>query len=316
MARDLRVCSPDVFLTYFRFGVSPGDVSGLELRAFLLSSSSSPESAASRLLELAKSAQPRKAQTLVDRLIDYADAEELTDEGRRGLILSLFDVGDELWELVPETEGLFDFGIEVSMSRLTWSLIRRLDEAERYTTLRQGTEEGRALSFIVRQISHLRPSHGTTSDEALLSAERVSELEAMVLERIRRHAADGLLVDVPDLAYVIYRWTEWGDPSEAKTWTAQVAANPDTLAKLLVAFLSDIRVESLGGEGEGRRSTRHVLDPKDLEPFIDPSSLVEPTQQLLERESLEPRSRLAAETFLRDYETRARGGDPRTAHDS
>jgi predicted KAP-like P-loop ATPase len=309
--RDLRVASSDVLPTYFRFGVSSGQVSGIELATFLREASS-PDVASNRLMELVTAQDPRKAQEFVDRIVDFTGSEELGSQEQNGLLAALFNVGDDLMRLVPAPSGVFEFGIDISMGRLIRRLLEPMDEQRRYEILRRALEEGRALSLAIREVSILAPDEEKTDRESFVSEEHIQELRRLAVERVREGAADGSLADAPQLPRILYRWGEWGDPDEPRTWATSLATNREGLARLLKAFLQDIRVESVGEGGEGTRTVRNVLDPRDLEPFLDPNSIVDASRTLATT-ATDPRTRLAAETFLRDYDLRQRGEDPREA---
>jgi hypothetical protein len=207
---------------------------------------------------------------------------------------------------------VFEFGIDISMGRLIRRLLEPMDEQRRYEILRRALEEGRALSLAIREVSILAPDEEKTDRESFVSEEHIQELRRLAVERVREGAADGSLADAPQLPRILYRWGEWGDPDEPRTWATSLATNREGLARLLKAFLQDIRVESVGEGGEGTRTVRNVLDPRDLEPFLDPNSIVDASRTLATT-ATDPRTRLAAETFLRDYDLRQRGEDPREA---
>jgi hypothetical protein len=77
--------------------------------------------------------------------------------------------------------------------------------------------------------------------------------------------------------------------------------------KALEAFLGETR-----SQGEGQRHVRrsYRLDPKAIEPFLDPASVIERVRTLAERANLEGRERAAVEAFVRGYDLRAKGEDP------
>jgi predicted KAP-like P-loop ATPase len=307
--RDLRVASPDIFPTYFRFGVSAGQVSGIELATFLRETSS-PEVVSTLLLEYVTAQDPSKAQEFIDRVIDFTGSDELGPEQQNGLITALFIIGDDLMRLAPEPSGVFEFGIDISMGRLIRRLLEPMEEQRRYEIFMKAAMEGRALSLLVRELSTLSPEDEKSGREPLISKEHLKELQLLAVKRIEERAADGSLADIPNLAFVLHCWGEWGSPEEPRAWASSLVADSAGLARLLQAFLQNVRVESVGDSGEGTRTTKHVLDPKNLEPFIDPNSIVDATKTLATT-ATEPRIRLAAETFLRDYDLRQRGEDPR-----
>jgi predicted KAP-like P-loop ATPase len=309
--RDLRAASPDALPTYFRFGVSSGQVSGIELATFLRQASSA-EAVSDRLMQLKNAGNPQKAREFIDRIVDYSGSDEIGPEEQNGLLGALFMVGDELLGMSPESLGVFEFGIDVSIGRLIRRLLEPMPEERRYQTLRTALEGGQALSLLVRELSVFGPEERAAGREPFLTDDHLKELRSIALERIRERAANGSLVDAPELPSILYRWREWKDDEEPRQWASSVVADEGVLARILKAFLSEIRVESVGASGETVRTSRYVLDPRSLEPFIDPDSIIEATKHLLET-TTDARTRLAAESFIRDHELRERGIDPRDA---
>ncbi len=117
--RELRVCSPDIFPTYFRLAVPHGNLSNAEMKA-ILALSSDVQAFSARLVELAEQpaadGKPR-VRIFLDRLFDYTDIE-IPKTDIEPIVQTLFSVGDELLLREPERRSFY----ETTLDLLCWLL--------------------------------------------------------------------------------------------------------------------------------------------------------------------------------------------------
>src|SRR4029079_18933412 len=125
----------------------------------------------------------------------------------------------------------------------------------------------------------------------------------LTLGRIRDWAQNGLLLEVPTLGRVLYRWRDWSDVTEPQTWVKEHVATEAGLFLILRAFQ---------GWSSGTSGIRFFFDPKVIEPFIDPATLLHRVQSLKGRSDLSVAQATAVRTFVDGYEKRQQGKDPKS----
>lgn len=256
-----------------------------------------------------------KLREFLERVQDYT-AEEIPETNIAPIVDALFNVGDSL--LLPEDEpdSMFSFGNDINIGRVIYQLLKRFDEDKRFQILKTALTNGAALSVADNEIAVYGQQHGKwTSDgraspeeERLLSREHLEELERIYLERIRVASKSINFIKTPKLSGILYRWKEMSQDSEVADWAGEAVATPEGLAQFLEAFLQPLKSQSLGDVGV-RISYR--LDPKWIEPFIEPSTLIDRARKLLGSTDLTDNQRIALEQFVKEFDMRSQGKNPR-----
>jgi predicted KAP-like P-loop ATPase len=313
--RELRVCSGDVFPVYFRLAVPASTVSAAEVRGLLALVEDQTAFKESLLAFFARDAnRVTGIKALLARLEDFADSG-MDESARVHLLHSLFDIGDELIRLDEPTLGFFDTRMTTSLGRVTYRLIRGLPAADRTQVLLECIESGRALATMTHEVAVLGQQQGkyeaqpSVPSDRFISEADLGKLESAVAKKIDSAAAEGWLLQIPDLAGTLYRWADWGGSPATRDWVASQVQSDAGLARILDAFLQSSTVYT---SGPGRRSyVRHYLDPRSLEPFIDPESVIDRVPALVSKQDLTARQRLAAQAFLKGWDLRQSGKDPR-----
>ncbi|MGH2459691.1 MAG: KAP family NTPase [Chloroflexota bacterium] len=314
--KERRVCSPDVFETYFRFSVPLGAISAGEMRA-MLSLAGDAASFGARLLELAGERRPdglTRAAAFLEELEDHTE-KDVRDCDIAPIVKALLAVGDDLLRLDEENQAFVSIPNDMRIARVIWQLLRRLDEVNQFQAFREAIIDSRAISTIVTRVAYWcskpgghRPGQTDQSDTALFTnPEHISELRKRALQKIREGAAAGSLIATPRLAYVLSRWQEWGDVDEAREWVQRIISDDKGLAQILSKFLQK---GSNRGVGNSVSETVYYLDPKWLEPFLDPDTIVERVRRMVDDPVFPDEDRLAAARFLRGHELRQQGQDP------
>jgi predicted KAP-like P-loop ATPase len=312
--KERRICSPDVFPCYFNWTIPENTIARSEIKAVLEHVNDSQEFGVT-LLEFADQKLPRgtsRVRALLEQLEDYTETE-IPAEGIFPVIRAFFDVGDEL--VLSEEEAPFDFlSISIRIDRITWQLLRRLDEPERFEILRTVISEGRAIYKITDTIVSLGQQHGKfeaqeadPDPQKIVSAEHLEELEKIVLERIRRLAQGDSLQNVPRLRLVLTVWRELTDKDEVGQWVRSFISDDRNLAALLEKFLFKSSSYSIT---DAVPRIFYRLDPERFKPYFDPSEILDRVRALTETDWLTEKQRSAAEQFIKEYEIRRQGKDP------
>jgi predicted KAP-like P-loop ATPase len=266
-----------------------------------------------RLSEEKRSDGTTRVSGLLERLADYT--EDGIPEGNISTILDVFfDVGDRLLKEEDEGRGLLSFGNDARIGRIIFKLLRRIDEPERFVDLSRAFRAGRSIGIMEDTVVTLGQQHGkwtsdkpNTEEERLLSAEHLVELEAITLEKIRAAARNQELLASKHLPSILYRWREWGGEAEMKSWVQQAVSSDEGMIEFVERFLHRTYSQTLG---DVATRTVYRLDPKNVEPFIEPSLLVERIEKVLGKKDLSDNQRKALTEYVKEFKIRAQGKNP------
>ena len=314
--RELRICSPDIFPIYFRLAVPEGSITQKEIDA-ILALGTDAKALGANLVELAGRRRPNgatRARALLERLEDYTE-RAVPDVQIPSMVAAMLDVGDQLLEQEEdESRGPFDFGSQWNIARVNWRLLRRLDESARFQILSEAITAGGSVSIIVHEVVLLGREHGkydaqrqVPESERMVSSDHLTTLEQLALQKVRSKAHDGSLILTSGLPTVLHFWHDHAGTEEIRTWVGDVTSSDKGLACFLERFLG-IGFSQVITSSIGRRFYR--LDPKSLQPYLEPSQIVSRVSTLAENVALTDRQRMAAKQFLKEYRLRAEGKDP------
>lgn len=315
--KQLRICSPDIFPVYFRLAVPEGEMPHTEMQT-ILALSGDKSAIAKKLIELSHQHRPDRAtrvSVFLERMEDYTE-KDIPEDRIPKILQALYDVGDEL--LIPEDEGrgLFSWGNDTRIRRITFQLLRRYKtQEERFKILKEAFSKGQAVSMIISEVTTLGQQHGKYSrqgepdKECLVSIRQLEELEKIALRKIKQAVENDKLLRTPGMAHILYRWRDWQGDEPVRKWASNVITSDEGLVDFLTGFLS-----------KGYRSTIHDrvskvqwrLDPKHIEPFVNPAEIIERCKNILRSlpDWLKDRKKIAVETFIKWYELRLKGKNP------
>jgi len=313
--RELRVCCPDCFPVYFRLSLPPGAISQAEIKAGL-ALLEQPDEFTEFLLDLAKQIRPdghTRVSAFLERMEDFTG--EIPESRIQCVIGIFFKSADQLSLSQDEGKHLFDiFDNPTRLGRLTFQLLKRVDEPQRFEFLRNAIQESRSVSFIVRQVTVLGQQHGKYSnkeprpeDDRLLNSEHLQALEELALVKIEEAKDGGRLLDTPELPSVLYRWKDWGDEKKVMVWVKGAIASDAGLTQFLGHFIQESYSQAFG-DSVGRTKLR--LDPKWLESFVSPDAVADRARKILEDGSVQGDDLIPIRRFLKEYDLRKQGKNP------
>src|SRR5919199_111776 len=313
--KHLRVCSLDIFPNYFRLTLTEVEFSDTEAKA-LLALANDAKAFGENLIELAN--QKRKdgttqARVSLERLENYTE-QEIPADNIPSIVQALFDVGDQLLRPEDEPQGMFDFSNDIRIGRIISQLLRRLDEQARFEMLKQAMSNGNALSIIVREVATLGQEQGKygadesiPEEEWLIGEQHLKELEEIALKRLRDAAQQNSLLQVPKLPEQLLYWQSWAGEEEVKQWVEKIIENDEGLVNFLEKFLQ--KDVSEYGSDETQK-TDYRIDPKWLEPYLEPSLIIDRISHLDETSELTEDRKAAIAQFIQEYDMRQQGEDP------
>ena len=318
--KNRRICSPEVFPIYFRFAVPQGDISNSEMKA-ILEITGNAQAFGAKIEELASQKRPdgtTRFKAFIQRLGDYTKSD-IPLGSINPMIDVFFNFGDYLLKQEDEQRGPADISTSLETYWILAQLLDRLDQKNRYNVLRGAISKGNAVSMIVYIITLLGKAHGKygekewSDDDKLISLEELEELEKIALEKIRTTAhSDSLehyppLMRRPLLTNTLHRWKDWGDEIEVKGWIEKIIVEDEGLVQFIMVFFHKTYIQPLS-DVIGKVQNR--LDPKWIEPFIDPSIIVDRARILVTEKEIIEDERVALEQFITEYDIRKAGKDP------
>lgn len=311
--RQRRVASPTIFPLFFQQAPPPGHLTRAEVRS-LLDLACDETGLREAFLQLAAGRAPDGATRLPDYLERLRDhAQDVPHECIENVVRVLFDVGDQLLIREDEGGGMFSYGNDIRIMQLLYQLLRRVDEQARFEMIQRAVADGGALGLAAHEIAVYAQEHGEmgasgrVESDQTVTKEHLEELKALLVDKVRAAAGHGALLGAPSLGRLLYRWQDWGGEDEPRLWANEVAKEDDALVAVLEAFLGEVKTQ---GSESGAVRREYRLDPKSVEPFIDPAGVIERVRALATGGSFSGRRQAALEQFIRGYEMRLEGKDP------
>ena len=185
--RQLRVCHTDIFDRYFLLSLPEGDISQTDLDALLASTENREQ-----LVTQFRAFEKRGVLPVVLHRLE-AYKQEVDQAHAVPFIAALFDIGDDLPE--PET-AMFGTTSWMHASRIIrWYLMEEPDVAKRRSRLSEAVRISEGLYLPTMTVALETDSHKErrVASELLLDDEAISDLKAILIEKIRRAASSGKL---------------------------------------------------------------------------------------------------------------------------
>jgi len=309
--KELRVCSPDIFDVYFRFGVSPDVLRRSEIDE-LLAVASDPDAVLQVLKTAAATKRPSgtsKAREYLERLYDHTD--EITPESASGLLIALSHIGDELLSPEDEQGGFMSLPNRWRLLFATNHLLKRIPLTDRKAILNRMIEQGEALGLAVEIVSaieeyRLKPDGSEDKPLSHVDEQTFNELKLKVIERLKELNERQLLA-IHELDVVIHYWARWAGQEAVNARISPILASDVLLPSFLEKYITFSTTQ-----GFGDRVARRVpsLNPKRLESLTDILLLEPRIEQMLKRSDLTPNQRLSGEQFIKGMEKIRQGKDP------
>ena len=269
-----RVCSPDIFDTFFRLSLPKNELSQKEILR-ILSVSNNYDSFTEELLSLNKQG---KIIRFLDRLEDYTK-KDIQEEDFGNIIKALINLGDAF----PEGDtGFFGFDKPLRILRITHHLLRRLDDrGKRFSILESAFKDaGVSIFTIVHEVTVQDQEHGRyklkdkprPDEELTLPAEYLDKLEKLACEKLKLWAQDGRLSKHKKLAGILYSWERWTDKANVDNFVAELIKTDEGVIDFVASFLSKSTSHGMS-DYVGKVHWRIPLD--DIKHFIDPAAFKE-----------------------------------------
>ena len=236
--RERRICANlTAFETYFQLDVPTDDVPKADLEALL--DRLDRQSLTDALLGAISQGN---GIAFLERLLDYADDSRVVE--RADVIVEvLINDGDRF-----ETD-MRGFPIRLDGPTLIMQLVyrilrRRPVEEERYQILRRAIENATNGVYVAAKIvsvedqTHGRYNLGGSRDvsKSLVSAAHLDHLEKVTLGKIETCAHAGMLGNLKELPYLLFRWLNWAGKEAVENYIVNDLSD-EQLVKFLAYFV-------------------------------------------------------------------------------
>ena len=195
------------------------------------------------------------------------------------------------------------------MAQIILQLLRRLPWDSRFEALQQAITRGRAVFTSAKIITELgkisdkQAGEGQSKTETLIRHGDQTNLEELVLAKVRNAAGDESLLQCPKLPEILALWQNLSDIDEPIAWVNKVVRDDHNLAILLERFMKkDFSHSMIQVDGE----SRYRLTQAALIPFLDPRSIIDRVHTLTKSEWLGQPQQDALRQFIKDYKPKSR----------
>lgn len=274
-----RICSPDIFDTFFRLSLPKNELSQKEILR-IISNSNNDGAFADDLQNLVKQG---KIIRFLERLEDYTK-KDIPEENMGNIISILINLGDTF----PEGEiGFFGFDTPLRILRITHQLLRRLDDrAKRFSILEEAFKKAEQSIFtIVHEVSVQDQEHGRyklkdkprPDEELTLPADYLDKLEKLACEKLSAWAKDGRLAKHKKLAGILYSWERWTKKEDVDAFVAELIKTDIGLIDFISSFLGKSTSHGMS-DYVGRVHWKIPLD--SIKHFVDPATFTDRVRKI------------------------------------
>lgn len=297
--QNLRVCSPEIFPTYFKLSLPQGAISRADLDALLAVLDDERRiSDAFRSAATEKSATgTSKARALLERLMDHVH-DELNAVPAEPVVNALLLIGDELLISTDKISPGYDAGNDSRITRIIYHLLKKLAPASRAPLIERALVRGQALrcsqlllSWLFDDAEKAKQSQG----ERMLEMAELQHLKEVWRHRIAELSADHNFINHPTLARLLSVWCHWGGEADAKSWWRTASKSDEGLVKLISAFASEVTSQTVGDYAV---RTQLRVNPLSIERYGDVQAMAGRVQSLLDSGGVGAKFEPAARRFL------------------
>lgn len=292
--RTCRICSSEIFDRYFILDIPEGEIAQFEVER-ILEATKNKEQFAQEMDKFLKEGRIRK---LLEKLEDYTDKFDL--ENAPNIIEPLLNITDEL--PTEERVGFFDIGSDMRIMRIIYHYLKRIDDkSKRSSILKEAIKNSKALYGCVQKVSiEIQGIEKKSDYERIILENQADEFKKLCVDKIKEFQKSNKLRGSSQLAYILYRWRDWGDKKDIQSFIAELIKDDESLIILLKNFLSRRSSHTLG---DYVSRVIWKMDYKGLADFID----LEEAKKRLEKIKIDEsqgEEKLAVETFLKNYDSR------------
>jgi len=302
--RSGRICSPDMFDTFFRLSIPKGELSLKEIEN-ILAFANDREIFRNALLKLNEDGRIIR---FLERFEDYTE-KNIPENNIETVIAVLMDIGDKF----PEGDtGFFGFDTNLRILRISHQLSKRFDSQEKRFNLFKNAinQTSESLYTIVHEVGVQGQQHGKFTEKKTLEPEekrtvtsdQLSVLESLACQKIAQWTKDGRLSKHPHLASILYSWRKWEGEEKIKKVVEVLIENDEGLVDFIAAFLSKSQSHGLS---DYVARINWYINLNNVSDFVNVEQVVPRIRNIFSDtafKELDEQKQRAVQTFLDTYD--------------
>lgn len=315
------ICTTTHFDTYFRMSIGDETLSMNEINECI--ERAGDEEYVRCVFRNALGSIRKNGKSKVPLLLDELNVHAARIEKKKiqSLVVAIFSIADEIHRKGDSDRGGFAIGdnnlrIHWLIRKLTWE---RCDIEERnalFMAACQTAQLGWLVDFTSSEVSNHFPSEGKSpvpSEKCLVMKESIPALTTHAIRVITAAAQSGKLISHPQLASILFRWTEFagGDTAQVKEWTSKQLKTDEAVSQLAEAFTGESWSHSMGmfalGDRVATRKTRASFD--GLDQILDLVEFRRRLEGIEKQETLQGDRKHSVQVFLDAWRARDSGKD-------
>ncbi len=289
-----KICSPDVFDSYFRLTLADEDVSNAEMQIILSYANSSDE--LSKQITSFVEHNPNRVASFLQYLTDYS-YRNISLENIPHVVMALMKTGQLFISDEVTTSSNIHSNYMYILRRILRNLLKRVPVDQQLVLLSDAMNNSDADLLAIEIIVDVEHSHkrmGETGfvpeEEILLREEDLPSLEKIALQKIHSILQMDGNIEYRDIFTVLHIWIDL-EPAESKEWIREKLRSPKNLINFIDRFLSSRPFDPRFND------PRYTLDESILA-FVDLGGIIERVNQELKEDNLEPKEKERLNDFI------------------
>lgn len=267
-----KVCTPEIFDTFFRLSVPEGKVSRGEIEEILMAAEDPDKFAQA----LTAGEDKEKVNSFLLYLVDSA-ALEIPEAHRENVIAALMDIGD--FFLGPEPGDISALSQIIDVNH---EILSRIDDTgERFRVLKNAYEKAQdSLYSLVKQVDKLYIAplleiyefpEDIPESKRLLEQEQAKDLMNLTCGKIEEWALDGRLARHEFIGDILAFWMKWIDHGRIAGFVKQMIESDSGLLEFISGIVkksSASGVYEISMEWELTTNIRRIEELSDLDEIV------------------------------------------------
>ena len=311
--RDLRICSREHFLKYFKLTVPTDGIKNSSFQVFFdkLDDNKYISKVILGLLEEKLPDGKSRAAQYLDYLTDHID-ESMPNSKAIGLMKALFDIGDLITIESDHDKSFIGFGTQERIGWLLYACCKKLNDEERVLVHKEAYSTEKSLSTKVLWFAHRLDEHDeekqnylNEANPPLLSMTVINELKPMIIDHIENASKSFALLDEKLFSLILFRWSKLTSLEKVQAFIDNVLKDNHYTLKFIRGFKSITRTAA-----EGAVIANNVLRIRIdwMKDFVDISSVYAKVNTLstaIENDTDE--LNICLKQFFKEYEAYSKG---------
>ncbi len=294
-----KVCSEECFGLYFALTI-PDDSFSLQEMQSVIALANNPDELKTKLLSFIKEdnkTQKGRYKIFLGELEAFTE-ESISEDKIEPLLQAIYDISDQVGS-DDDDRGFMDLGISMSMLRISYQLVTRIEnEEDRFLLLKRIFENSKSVSLVVDEAS-LIDSKELKEKDNIVSHEHANALIKLALNKIKEFSTKKEFSRIDQFDNILYRWRDWSSMDEVREYVSKLVKSDQGLTSFLTAFMNMSMSHSMTDRvikkkfRVSHKTILHFIEPTELEKWI------ERVRKIIENnDALQSRQKKALEVFI------------------